>query len=85
MMTVMLAYLQFWSDMPGWAVIVAAAVMAGAAGYILSRPSKHHARRALRPSISAAAVAGRILVVPDLRAGLRLDQLVFRDIRRLEL
>lgn len=45
MMTVMLAYLQFWSDMPGWAVIVAAAVMAGAAGYILSRPSKRRAER----------------------------------------
>lgn len=45
MMSVMLAYLQFWSDMPGWAVIVAAAVMAGAAGYILSRPSKRRAER----------------------------------------
>lgn len=40
MMSVMLAYLQFWSDTPGWAVITAAAVMAGAAGYILTRPSR---------------------------------------------
>lgn len=43
MMSAMLAYLQFWSEMPGWAVVAAAAVMAGAAGYILSRPSKRRA------------------------------------------
>ncbi len=45
MMAVMLAYLQFWSGMPGWAVITAAAVMAGAAGFILSRPSRSRSGR----------------------------------------
>ena len=39
MMAAMLGYLQFLSDAPRWAVYAAGAVMIGAAGYVLSRPS----------------------------------------------
>ena len=40
MMSAALGYLHFGSNAPAWAVISAAAVMAMAAGYILSRPSR---------------------------------------------
>lgn len=40
MMAAMLGYLYFGSGAPAWAVIAAGMVMAGAAAYILSRPSR---------------------------------------------
>jgi uncharacterized protein len=43
MMTAMLGYLHFLSDVPGWAVICAAAVLAAVALYIVTRPSRRRA------------------------------------------
>lgn len=40
MMTVTFGYLYFGSGAPAWAVIAAGVAMAGAAGYVLSRPSR---------------------------------------------
>lgn len=40
MMTAMLGYMHFGTDAPGWAVASAGVVMACAAAYILSRPSR---------------------------------------------
>ena len=46
MMTAMLGYLTFGSSAPTWAVICAGFVMAGVAGYILSRPSRRRSDEA---------------------------------------
>jgi len=43
MMSAMLAYLNFMSGAPGWAVASAAAVMLAAAAFILTRPSRRRA------------------------------------------
>jgi uncharacterized membrane protein YbaN (DUF454 family) len=43
MMTAMFGYLHFGSGAPAWAEIMAGLVMAGAAAYILSRPSRRRA------------------------------------------
>ena len=40
MMSVMFGYLSIWSNAPAWLVIGAGLAMAGAAAYVLSRPSR---------------------------------------------
>jgi hypothetical protein len=36
----MLAYIQFWTDAPNWAVVLAAVALAATALFIISRPSQ---------------------------------------------